>query len=197
LRLNLAAFDTKYTGYQANFPDIVSGTVVTRFINAGDVSTKGIELDFEAKLDKQFTLAGAVANTKARVDRFNCPVATTCPSLNGETLPSAPEWKLNVRANYNMQVGNGLKLDLGADYSYQTRVQFDLSTSLNTVQPAYGIVNASIALSSPVSGWRIALQGKNLGDKSYAAFLLPGGNTQRSVPRDDQRYFGVNARLDF
>jgi iron complex outermembrane recepter protein len=197
LRLNLAAFDTKYTGYQANFPDIVSGTVVTRFINAGDVSTKGFEMDFEAKLGKQFTLAGAVANTKARVDRFNCPVGATCPSLNGATLPSAPEWKLNVRANYNMPLGNGLKLDLGTDYSYQTRTQFDLSTSLNTVQPAYGIVNASVALSSAASGWRVALLGKNLADKSYAAFLLPGANTQRSVPRDDQRYFGINARLDF
>jgi iron complex outermembrane recepter protein len=197
LRLNLAVFDTKYSGYQANFPDLVSGTVVTRFINAGDVSTKGAELDFEAKLHKQFTLAGAVANTRARVDRFNCPTGATCPNLNGAVLPSAPEWKMNVRANYNMPVADGLKLDLGADYSYQTKVQFDLSTSLNTVQPAYGIVNISVALSSAASGWRVALLGKNLGDKSYAAFLLPGANTQRSVPRDDKRYFGINARYDF
>ncbi len=197
LRLNLAAFDTEYSGYQANFPDLVGGTIVTRFINAGDVSTKGFEADFEAKLSKQFTLAGAVANTRARIDRFNCPVGATCPNLNGAPLPSAPDWKVNVRANYKMDVGNGLRLDLGTDYSWQSKTQFDLSIATNTIQPSYGIVNASIALSSPTAGWRVALLGKNLADKSYAAFLGAGANTQRSVPRDDQRYFGVNARLDF
>ena len=55
----------------------------------------------------------------------------------------------------------------------------------------------TIALSSPTAGWRVALLGKNLGDRSYSAFLGAGANTQRSVPRDDQRYFGINARLDF
>ncbi|MEQ1515485.1 MAG: TonB-dependent receptor, partial [Usitatibacteraceae bacterium] len=197
LRLNLAAFDTKYTGYQANFPDVVGGTIVTRFINAGDVSTKGFEADFEAKLSKQFTLAGAVANTKARIDRFNCPVGATCPNLNGAPLPSAPDWKTNIRANYKMDVANGLRLDLGADYSWQSEVQYDLSIATTTIQPAYGIVNMSVALSSPAAGWRVALLGKNLTDRSYAAFLGAGANTQRSVPRDDQRYFGINARLDF
>ena len=197
LRLNLAAFDTKYTGYQANFPDNVGGTIVTRFINAGDVSTKGFEADFEAKFSKQFTLAGAVANTKARIDRFNCPAGTVCPNLDGAPLPSAPNWKANVRGNYKMDVGNGLKLDIGADYSWQSEVQFDLSIATTTIQPSYGIVNMSVALSSPGGGWRLALLGKNLADKSYAAFLAAGANTQRSVPRDDQRYFGINARLDF
>jgi iron complex outermembrane receptor protein len=197
LRLNVAAFDTKYSGYQANFPDIVSGTVVTRFINAGDVSTKGFELDFDAKISKQFTIAGAFAKTNARIDRFNCPATATCPDLNGAPLPSAPDRKANVRANYKMDVGRGLKLDLGADYSWQSEVQFDLSRATNTIQPSYGIVNMSIALSNPASGWRVAVLGKNLADKSYAAFLASGANTQRSVPRDDQRYFGINARLDF
>jgi len=197
LRLNLAAFDTKYSGYQANFPDLVGGTVVTRFINAGDVSTKGFEADFEAKLSKQFTLAGAVANTRARIDKFNCPVGATCPNLNGAPLPSAPNWKANVRANYRTDVGNGLRLDLATDYSWQSEVQYDLSIATNTIQPSYGIVNMSIALSNPAAGWRVALLGKNLGDRSYAAFLGAGANTQRSVPRDDKRYFGINARLDF
>ena len=154
-------------------------------------------MDFDAKVTKQFTVAGAYAKTKARIDKFNCPATATCPSLNGKPLPSAPDNKVNVRANYRMDVGSGLKLDLGADYSWQSEVQFDLSTSTNTIQPSYGIFNMTIALSSPAAGWRFAVLGKNLGDKSYAAFLGAGANTQRSVPRDDQRYFGVNARLDF
>lgn len=197
LRLNIAVFDTKYNGYQANYPDLVGGVVVTRFINAGDVSTKGFEIDFQAKLSKEFTIGGAYADTKARVDRFNCPVGATCPNLAGAPLPSAPNQKGTIRGNYVMKVGNGLNLDIGADYNWQSDVQYDLSISPNTIQPDYAIVNATIALSSGVGGWRVAILGKNLGNQSYASFLLPGANTQRSVPRDDQRYFGINARLDF
>ncbi|MFA6605740.1 MAG: TonB-dependent receptor, partial [Sphingomonas sp.] len=45
LTLNLAAFYAKYRNFQANNPDLVAGVVVTRFTNAGDVSTRGVELD--------------------------------------------------------------------------------------------------------------------------------------------------------
>ena len=48
------------------------------------------------------------------------------------------------------------------------------------------------------AGWRVALLGKNLGDKSYATFIQNSGNhINRYVPRDDKRYFGVNLRYDF
>jgi iron complex outermembrane recepter protein len=197
LRFNIAIFDTEYSGYQANYPDLVGGVVVTRFINAGDISTKGVEIDMEAKIDKQFTVAVAVANTKARVERFNCPVGATCPNLNGAPLPSAPDWKGAVRANWWSNVGSAMRLDMGVDYTYSSETQYDLSISPLTIQPKYGIYNLNMALSDPAKGWRVGLVGKNLGNKSYASFLLSGANTQRSVPRDDQRYWGINARLEF
>ena len=195
MTLNLAAFDTKYKGYQANYPDLVGGVVVTRFINAGDVSTKGFELDMEAKVTRQFSVAVSLANTKARVDRFNCPAGAACPSLDGQPRPSAPDWKGVVRANWWTDLANGMRLNIGADTTYSGAVQYDLSTSANTIQPSYRLYNAFIALSR--DSWRVSLVGKNLGDKSYSSFLLPGANTQRSVPRDDERFFGVNLRYSF
>jgi iron complex outermembrane receptor protein len=197
LRLNAAYFDTKYQGYQANFPDVVQGTVVTRFINAGDVSTKGFELDFEAKVTREFTVSGAYTSMKARVDQFNCPPGATCPNLNGQPLPFAPDKKGVIRGNYARQLASGYRLEAGVDYAWQSETQFDLSTSTNTLQPSYGIWNAYLGLGDPRRGWRVALVGKNLGDESYAQYLQPGGNTQRSVPRDDERYYGVTARYEF
>lgn len=199
LRLNVAIFDTKYQGYQANFPDLVAGTVVTRFINAGDVSTKGYELDIQAKLSREFTLSAAYADTKAVVDRFNCPVGATpaqCNIPSGTMLPSAPRQKGVVRGSYRTNVA-GLLMEVAADYTWQSETQFDLSVSPNTLQPSYGIFNGSVSLASTASGWRVTLVGKNLADKSYSQFLLPGANTQRSVPRDDRRYYGVNVRYEF
>jgi iron complex outermembrane receptor protein len=200
LRVNVALFDTDYTGYQANYPDLVGGTVITRFINAGDVSTKGVELDFEAKITKEFSISGAYTQMKARVDKFNCPAGATCSDVNGKPLPYAPDRKGVIRGSYVTQVASGYRMEVGADYAWQSETQFDLYTSTpptNTLQPAYGIWNAYLALGDPRHGWRVALVGKNLGDKSYAQFLQPGATTQRSVPRDDERYYGVTARYEF
>jgi iron complex outermembrane receptor protein len=197
LRVNLAYFDTNYTGYQANYPDVVQGTVITRFINAGDVYTKGLELDFEFKVTKELSVSGAYTALKARVDKFNCPAGATCPALDGQPLPFAPDRKGVIRANYFTPVASGFRLELGADYTWQSDTQYDLSTSPNTIQPAYGIWNGYVGLSDPRRGWRVAVVGKNLSDKSYSQQLLPGANTQRSVPRDDERYVGVTARYEF
>jgi len=197
VRLNIAVFDTKYTGYQANFPDLVEGTVVTRFINAGDVSTKGVELDFEAKVTKEFKLSGSYTQMRARVDQFRCPPSGACPDLNGASLPYAPDRKGVIRGDYAAPTMFGMRLELGTDYSWQSETQYDLSRSTNTLQPAYGIWNAYVAIADRAGGWRLAVVGKNLSDKSYSQQLLAGANTQRSVPRDDHRYWGVTFRYQF
>jgi iron complex outermembrane recepter protein len=196
VRLNIAVFDTKYSGYQANYPDLVAGVVVTRFINAGDISTKGFELDMQAKLSRELTLTAAFADTKAVVDQFRCPAGATCAIPSGTMLPSAPRRKGVLRANYKTDIG-GFLVDFGTDYTWQSETQYDLSTSPNTLQPAYGIWNASVSVANVGTGWRVTLVGKNLTDKSYSQFLLPGANTQRSLPRDAERYYGVNVRYDF
>ncbi|NGZ82901.1 TonB-dependent receptor [Duganella aceris] len=199
LTANLAVFDTKYKNYQANFYDTVAGAVVTRLINAGDVSTKGAELDLTARPVRELTLTASVAYTDASIDSFNCPAAAAAScNLNGKPLPFSPKWKSFTRANYALALQNGLTIDFSADYSYQAKTQFDLFQSPDAIQGAYGVVNAGIALSSPTSGWRIALVGKNLANKSYVTNLVTStGYVTRAVPRDDERYFGITARKDF
>jgi len=199
LTVNLAAFRTDYDNYQANFYDTVAGAVVTRLINAGKVSTRGVEIDAAARPTPQLTLNAALAYIDARIDDFNCPpaAAASC-TLNGKTLPFSPRFKGFVRANYAVPLPNGLQADLNADYSYQTRTQFDLFQSPLAIQGAYGIVNAAVELSSSEGGWRVALVGKNLADRSYATNLIVNtGYVTRTVPRDDRRYVGITARKEF
>ncbi len=198
VRLNVAAFDTQYDGYQANVPDLVNGAIVTRLINAGKVSTQGVELDLTARITPQLTVNAALANIIARVKEFKCPVgaAASC-DINGRALPFAPDWKGSLRVKYLQPLSGGLTLDLGADASWQSKTNFDLSQQPNSFQKSYSIINASIALQS-TNGWRLALVGKNLADESYATFIQSSGsNINRYVPRDDKRYFGVSLRYDF
>ena len=198
MRLNVAAFKTDYTGYQANVPDLVQGVVVTRLINAGDVTTSGIEVDLTTRVTSQFTVLASLANIEARVLRFNCPpgAAASC-DINGRPLPFSPDWKASLRLKYAQPLSGGLNIDYGLDTNWQSQVNFDLQQQPDSVQGAYAIINATVALHS-TAGWRVALLAKNLTNRSYATFVQNSGNhINRYVPRDDQRYFGVNMRYDF
>ena len=199
LTSNVAVFHSEYDNYQANFFDTVANQVVTRLINAGSVSTEGVELDYALQATQNLKLSGALAYTRARIDQFSCPAgaAASC-NVDGKTLPYSPDWKSYVRADYSIPLANGLDVELGTDYSWQSEVQYDISQNPDTKQGAYGIWNASIALADYTNGWRVALLGKNLADKSYSPMLASGsGYIYRAVPRDDERYFGVQLRKDF
>ncbi|MHC8320378.1 TonB-dependent receptor [Pseudomonas sp. GB2N2] len=199
LTTNLAVFHSEYDNYQANFFDTVAGQVVTRLINAGSVSTEGVELDYALQATQQLKFSGALAYTRARIDEFACPpgAATSC-NVDGKPLPFTPDWKSYVRADYSIPLNNGLDIELGTDYSWQSEVQYDIAQNPNTKQGAYGLWNVSVALADYSNGWRVALLGKNLTDKSYSPLLASGGNyIYRAVPRDDERYFGVQLRKDF
>ncbi len=201
LTLNAAIFKTDYDNYQANYYDVVAGTTVTRLINAGKVSTQGVELEAVARATSRLSLSQSLSYVDAHIVQFNCPTnaAASC-NLNGSTLPFAPHLKSYSRINYAIPLSSGLIVDLTSEYSWQSKQEYDLLQSPYAIQGAYGIVNGSVAVSSPVAGWRLAFIVKNLTNKSYATNLVAatdGSYVTRAVPRDDQRYFGINLRKEF
>ncbi|MFJ5446963.1 TonB-dependent receptor [Methylobacillus methanolivorans] len=199
LIFNAAAFYTKYKNYQANAPENVGNNVfIYRLINAGDVSTRGVELDVNAKATSRLSLSGSLAYVDARIDNLNCPPTDASCQVNGKPLPFAPKFKSVVRANYAIPLNNGYIVDVGTDYTWQSKQQFVLIPQTDaTIQEAYGIWNASVALSTQ-DGWRFAVVGRNLLDRSYATTLSGNATvSHRFVPRDDARYFGVQVRKDF
>ncbi|CAM2157106.1 iron complex outermembrane recepter protein [Pararobbsia alpina] len=195
---NIALFYTKYQNYQANFYDTVAGQVVTRLINAGSVSTRGIELDTRARPIDGLTFNGGLALTDAHIDSFTCPVGAqgNC-NVNGKTLPFSPTFKANLSADYRVPLPIGPELELYGNYAFQTREQYDIGQSPYTIQGAYGIFNASVGLNY-ANGWHVALIAKNLFDKSYVGAMATGsGYVLITVPRDAGRYVGIDLRKDF
>ena len=200
LQLNLAAFLTDFDNYQANFQDVLNGALVTRLINAGSVSTRGVEADFAYRPIDDFTITGAGAYTRARVDEFNCPpaAAASC-NINGQPLPFAPDWKFNVDGNYVIPVTGLLNLVLDSDYHWQSKEQFQLTETPDTIQGAYGIWDASLGLTNDKAGWRVSVLVKNITDKSYSAYLAHGdfAGVMRWLPRDASRYAGIDLHKSF
>jgi len=200
LQADLAVFDTEFDNYQANFADLVGGALVTRLINAGKVSTKGVEGDLSARPIDNLTLRQSFAWTLARVDHFACPAnaASSC-DIDGEPLPFAPNWKLDGEASYAIPLTRELTLLADTDYRWQSRVQYQLTQTPDTVQGAYGIWNASLTLEDDGDKWRVTGLVKNLLDTHYASYLAHGnlGGLVGWVPRDNSRYFGIDVHKDF
>ena len=200
LQGNFAGFITNFSNYQANFTDSVNGALVTRLINAGSVSTKGFEGDITARVAEPLTLIYDFAYDDAKVVNFICPptAAVNC-QINNQPLPFAPKFKMHAEANLKFPLGQFADLGIEGDYNYQTKTEFSLAETPDTVQPAYGVLNASVALLGKKGDWQIRGLVKNILDKSYSSLVAYGtlGGVVRFVPRDDHRYFGVDLRKDF
>ncbi len=206
LVLNLAGYYAKYDNFQANNPDVVAGVLVTRFTNAGKVSTRGGELDFLWNPVDDLNFTGGVAYTDAHVDQFRAPVggSTTGVIPSGTPLPYAPEWKGSLGADYRLRTGGRFDVQLGVQGSYQSSQlsQFDANPAIRDVATidGYGLVDLSASLLEAEDRFKLTFQVKNLFDQSYAAAIQsggPGGSYRYIIPRDADRYFGVIARTNF
>ncbi|MDR6788521.1 iron complex outermembrane receptor protein [Sphingomonas sp. BE138] len=196
----LAVYTTDFDGYQANFTDSVGGAPVTRLINAGSVRSRGVEADVTLRPTTGFTIDLSGAYTDATVRDFNCPVgAPVSCNINGQPLPYAPKVRLFENATYRFALSDALSMELQSDVTFSSKVQYSLAQTPNTIQPAYAIWNASVALLRPGDGWQLRAYVKNIADTPYASFLTNGtfAGTVRFVPRDDRRYAGLLLRKDF
>jgi iron complex outermembrane receptor protein len=197
---NFDVFRQAFRDYQANFASEVAGGITTRLINAGQVSTRGVEGDITARPLRNFDLGANFAYTEARVDEFDCPpgASTTC-DINGEPLPFSPRWKVASHAGYTVPLSDAYDVRAATDFDWQSSTQYQLTETPDTVQKAYGIWNASVTLADTPDAWRVTGLIKNILDTHYSEYLVYGdlGGVVRYVPRDNSRYFGIEVRKDF
>ena len=199
LQFNVAVFNDDVSNYQANQPDIVAGAIITRLINAGDVSTKGIEIDAVAKFIDNLTLSVDYTHLDARIEKFNCPpnAAASC-QVDGKTLPLAPKDKVSVRAQYVAYQSDRMSVDLNTNYTWQSEQQNSITQTPDTISPSYGVWNASVALTDNMSDWSARLVVRNILDQQYRTFISQAnGGLIGQVPRDFNRYFGLILRKNF
>ena len=203
LTLNLAAFYAKYENFQANNPDLVAGVVVTRFTNAGDVSTRGVELDFVWRPAKDLNLVGGLAFTDAQVDAFKAPPgAAVIPA--GTPLGFAPRWKGSLGMDYRYRTGGAVDFTLAGNVSTQSSQLslFDASQALRDAGTigAYSLVDLQFGLVEKDDKFRLTFIVKNLFDQSFAAQITnggPGNAFRYLIPREADHYFGLTGRVNF
>lgn len=209
--LNTALFYAKYDNFQANSFVNLNGSVITQLTNAGTVSTRGIEIDALMRPARNVTINGGFAFTDAQINRFNIPAGApaTASTRKGEQLPLAPKFKGNLGINWKIETGGFADVEIGSQVSITSDQVSSLQSGATPAELAvrraitidgYTILDANVALVDPNGAWRVNFIGRNLTDQSYATLITtggPGGSYRYLLPRDVDRYFGVNVRFNF
>ena len=199
---NAAIFRTEIDGFQANNPELLDGVFITRLTNAGSVITEGFEVDFMWQATDQLTLTGGLSNVNAEIDQFLCPVgAPNCADdSSGDDLPFSPDLKYSLMGEYVWELDD-MEIFLNASYVYTDEIFAGApgatsDTNPEALLPDYAILNASLAFSFDDDAYRISLIGKNLTDESFVT-TYSGDGFRYQIPRDADRHFGVQLRVNF
>jgi iron complex outermembrane receptor protein len=84
--------------------------------------------------------------------------------------------------------------------AHQGESYSDLNEPVALRIPGYTTVDLTLALTDADERFRVALVGRNLTDESYTVLRTsggPGGSPRLQIPRDADRYFGIQARFNF
>jgi iron complex outermembrane receptor protein len=164
---------------------------------------KGIEADlsYRPEFANGLTLSAAANYNRARYTKFpNAPCGNgqtiaegcnqlfnpttgrfTSQDLGGRPLVRAPDWSLYGAFDYQMPIGHGWTLALGADVSYSSSYYTALITAPDFLQHAFAKYDANLAVKSDDGRWEFALSGRNLGNKIVGSVCTNSNGQNGSI----------------
>ncbi len=166
-------------------------------LNAGQVTTKGVDLEFNWRTPVQglnISANGTYLDAKF-TDDF---VSAAGVNINGRAAPRAPEFSGNLAFDWAIPIGNSLDLKLGGNMLYSGKYFADQQTFNDFVQDEYVTFDGNISIGHPTGKWRLSLIGVNLTDEIFALssgprpFLPPGGAGGFGIPRGDDAVVSTN-----
>ncbi len=150
-------------------------------IPAGEVASRGVELDVSGRLRRDLKLSASYAYTDARVTRGDATIRT------GSRVPNVPRHGANV-----LLVAGDARVSAGAGLAYVGERFGDVATSSDFRLPGYTTARLTAAY-APDKRWRIALHVDNLFDRRYYAssysrlWVMPG-STRTATATLSYRY---------
>lgn len=213
-QLNVAVYNTDISGFQANAFDTSTGVTITRLTNAGDVTTRGVELDGVWAISEYLTLTGSLAWNDAEIEAFNSPIdpTTGLPEFpggvfSGEDLLFSPDFNYTLGLNFNYPVSATTNFFLNTTFSRVDEQESFLpggnpDPAVNPfplppegLLPSYDLWDLSLGLNFQET-YQVTLIVKNLLDDSFVT-TNSGDQFRFQIPREADRFFGLNFRADF
>lgn len=166
LTLNASIYDYTFNNLQIQIFD--GQAVQFRTTNAGELTSKGADLDFRWVTNLQgLTLYGALAYTDAKYSKSFVPDPQAAPlvDLKGRASSGAPKWSGNIAANFHSLVGNSYAFDLTGSAQYKGSYYTRDGSLADYVQRATTTFDLAASIGPEDGRWTLSLIGTNLGDK--------------------------------
>ena len=190
-RLNVVGFHSNYRDLQVVQFKTEGNFGVFQTSNAASASLEGLEVEFTLKPLSGVEFFGSYAYLNATYGKFSDQSGR---DFTGNTLRQAPRHSLYLALYYERPFYWG-RLRFRADYRYQGK-SFREPDNTVTIQPAFDLIDASLAYESADDFWEATLWAKNLADKEYITHLyVLGGNDYALF--GTPRTYGLTVTLNF
>ncbi|MEM9840401.1 MAG: TonB-dependent receptor [Pseudomonadota bacterium] len=176
---NATAFRTEVEDYQAAAFDPSALSFLLQ--NVGDVVSQGLEIESFFEVTDSLRLTGNFTFLDAEIDSFegaSCYVGQTeaegcvggIQDLSGGDLPFAADTSFYLGADYLFNLSSRIFGTAHVGYAYTGDTQFSLNNNPDTVQEAYGLLDAQLQLTLD-DRYTFALFGTNLTDETFSSFI--------------------------
>ncbi|TZG27316.1 TonB-dependent receptor [Sphingomonas montanisoli] len=188
LRINAAAFLSKYDDLQVPQFAAGSGGATTLLVNAGKAEFKGVELEITALPARGLTLSGSMGYTDPKYKQFlflNPNTNTVSDIAATARFPNVAKFNSNLAADYTFAPMSMGVLSARVAYAYRSKIFYHPNDAVNPFQrdiagPPTNTVSARIALSEIALGGRakgeIALSGDNLLNEDQVLYGIDFGS---------------------
>ena len=225
--VGIAAYTTEIEGFQQNSDIVLNNSISSNLTNAGTVETTGVELDFTSFINERLRISGGLAwMPTVNIKELNCDSLLNFANVSGsagdlddaqacldrsgdqERLALAPDLKAALNLTYSAPLTNNLDWHFNLNGSYQDEVFSNDREDLDELLDARAIFDATFGIATSDDRHRLTFIIKNLTDENFATQVIDGQNVPTSliasgralryqIPREADRYFGVNYRLNF
>jgi iron complex outermembrane receptor protein len=164
----------------------VGSGVDTVYSVAGEVRSRGLELDASGQLSERWSLIGSYAYTDAEV--------TKDPALQGKRLQNVAKHTGSLSAVYDVgSLIGGDDLRVGAGARYVGQREGDANNSFNL--PGYTVADVFASYNTKIDGQKVKFQlnVKNLFDRTY----YTSAASRVFVSMGDARQVSVSSTLEF
>jgi iron complex outermembrane receptor protein len=204
-RLNMALFYYNMSDQQLTAG---SGSAnVNQLVNADKTVGYGFETDLTAQLAENTLLTFGVSYNNTEIkdeDLTVSPCGSNCTvldppgaiagtvSIDGNSLPRAPEWMSNLILKHTIPMDNG-DLILSTDWAYRSSINFFLYESEEFSGDA--LTEGGLRVAYRTSKWEAGLFGRNITDTDKLIAAIDFNNLEGIV--NDPRTWGVDFQYNF
>lgn len=182
LMLNADTYLSEYKDIQlSEFLPPPLGDGGTLVVNAARARIEGVEVDMRGRLFRGFEMDGGMSFLNYKTLQLGAPSA----QLSGMTLETRPQyiprWQGSFGAQYTLHFGAGGDVTARADWSYRSRIYYDLANTPAGSQGGYGLLDTRLEWDDAAGKWSAALEISNATDKLYYYARAPITNTDYTV----------------